>query len=46
MLNTRYTTATEPADADDADDLYITLATRRDNVDYINERRLPRRSAR
>ena len=40
LLNTRYTTATEPADADDADDLYITLATRRDNVDYINERRL------
>lgn len=37
LLNTRYTTATEPADADD---LYITLATRRDNVDYINERRL------
>ena len=37
LLNTRYTTATEPADADD---LYITLATRRDNVDYINERHL------
>lgn len=37
LLNTRYTTAAEPADADD---LYITLATRRDNVDYINERRL------
>ena len=37
LLNTRYTTATEPADADD---LYITLATRRDNVDYTNERRL------
>ena len=36
LLNTRYGIQAQPADAD----LYITLATRRDNVDYINERRL------
>lgn len=36
LLNTRYGAMPTLADTD----LYITLATRRDNVDYINERRL------
>ena len=36
LLNTRYGTQIEQSEAD----MYITLATRRDNVDYINERRL------
>ena len=35
LLNTRYT-PTPPCPEEN--DLYITLATRRDNVDYINER--------
>lgn len=39
LLNTRYGVAISPT-ADRERDLYITLATRRDNVDYINERRL------
>lgn len=38
LLNTRY--ATDMPDAADDTDLYITLATRRDNVDYINDRKL------
>ena len=37
LLNTRYGAAD---DKNEAEDLRITLATRRDNVDYINERRL------
>lgn len=36
LLNTRYGTDIEQNEAD----MYITLATRRDNVDYINERKL------
>ena len=39
LLNTRYGVTISPT-ADRERDLYITLATRRDNVDYINERRL------
>lgn len=39
LLNTRYGVAISPT-ADRERDLYITLATRRDNVDYINERHL------
>ena len=37
LLNTRFGTSSV---SDDADDLYITLATRRDQVDYINEKKL------
>ena len=37
LLNTRYT-PTPPCPEEN--DLYITLATRRDNVDYINEKKL------
>ncbi len=36
LLNTRYGTRPEKSEAD----MYITLATRRDNVDYINSRKL------
>lgn len=36
LLNTRYGTSIARSE----DDMYITLATRRDNVDYINERKL------
>ena len=36
LLNTRYQTQVSTADSD----LYITLATRRDTVDFINEKRL------
>ncbi|WP_297642188.1 AAA family ATPase [uncultured Bacteroides sp.] len=36
LLNTRYGTQIEQSEAD----MYITLATRRDQVDYINERKL------
>lgn len=36
LLNTRYQAEEEEADSD----LYITLATRRDTVDYINEKKL------
>ncbi len=36
LLNTRYGTSTE----ENEEDMYITLATRRDNVDYINDRKL------
>lgn len=36
LLNTRYGTAIEQSEAD----MYITLATRRDNVDYINDKKL------
>ncbi len=36
LLNTRYGAQEEPSEAD----MYITLATRRDNVDYINDRKL------
>lgn len=36
LLNTRYGTRIEQSEAD----MYITLATRRDQVDYINERKL------
>ena len=36
LLNKRYGTSLEQDEAD----MYITLATRRDNVDYINERKL------
>ena len=39
LLNTRYGVTISPT-ADRERDLYITLATRRENVDYINERRL------
>ncbi|SHG10871.1 AAA family ATPase [Dysgonomonas macrotermitis] len=35
-LNTRYNPSFEPPESE----MYITLATRRDNVDYINERRM------
>lgn len=35
-LNTRYNPSFNPS----ADEMYITLATRRDNVDYINERKM------
>lgn len=37
LLNTRYGTQIEQSEAD----MYITLATRRDNVDYINDKNLP-----
>lgn len=36
LLNTRYGTQTEESEAD----MYITLATRRDNVDHINDKKL------
>lgn len=36
LLNTRYSTDIE----ENEEDMYITLATRRDNVDYINDRKL------
>ncbi|MEG2574251.1 MAG: helicase, partial [Bacteroides sp.] len=36
LLNTRYNTCIEESE----EDMYITLATRRDNVDYINEKKL------
>lgn len=36
LLNTRYGTTIEESEAD----MYITLATRRDNVDYINDKKL------
>ncbi len=36
LLNTRYGTSIE----DSEKDMYITLATRRDNVDYINDKKL------
>ena len=36
LLNTRYCTQIEQSEAD----MYITLATRRDNVDYINDKKL------
>lgn len=36
LLNTRYGTQIEQSEAD----MYITLATRRDNVDFINDRKL------
>lgn len=36
LLNTRYGTPTNEGE----NDMYITLATKRDNVDYINEKRL------
>ena len=36
LLNTRYGTQIEQPEAD----MYITLATRRDNVDYINDKKL------
>ena len=36
LLNTRYGTTIEESE----EDMYITLATRRDNVDYINEKKL------
>lgn len=39
LLNTRYGAAVSST-AEGDNGLYITLATRRDNVDYINERRL------
>ena len=39
LLNTRFGAAVSPA-AEKDKDMYITLATRRDNVDYINERHL------
>lgn len=37
LLNTRYGTQIEQSEAD----MYITLATRRDNVDYINDKNSP-----
>jgi len=37
LLNTRYDIRTEK---DDENDMYITLATRRDTVDFINEKKL------
>lgn len=37
LLNTRYGTQIEQSESD----MYITLATRRDNVDYINDKNLP-----
>lgn len=36
LLNTRYGTTIEASE----EDMYITLATRRDNVDYINDQKL------
>lgn len=36
LLNTRYNTKIE----ENEEDMYITLATRRDNVDFINEKKL------
>ncbi len=36
LLNTRYGTSIEESE----EDMYITLATRRDNVDYINDKKL------
>lgn len=36
LLNTRYGTRIKESE----EDMYVTLATRRDNVDYINERKL------
>lgn len=36
LLNTRYGTTIEESE----EDMYITLATRRDNVDYINDKKL------
>ena len=36
LLNTRYSTDIE----ENEEDMYITLATRRDNVDYINDKKL------
>ena len=36
LLNTRYNSRIEEAE----EDMYITLATRRDNVDFINEKKL------
>jgi len=36
LLNTRYNTRIEESE----EDMYITLATRRDNVDFINEKKL------
>ncbi len=36
LLNTRYNTRTVPSE----NDMYITLATRRDTVDFINDRKL------
>ena len=39
LLNTRFGATASPAIEKDKD-MYITLATRRDNVDYINERHL------
>ena len=39
LLNTRYGAVASPTVEKDKD-MYITLATRRDNVDYINERHL------
>lgn len=36
LLNTRYGTQIEESEAD----MYITLATRRDNVDHINDKKL------
>lgn len=36
LLNTRYNTRIE----ENEEDMYITLATRRDNVDFINEKKL------
>ena len=36
LLNTRYGTQIEQSESD----MYITLATRRDNVDYINDKKL------
>ena len=36
LLNTRYGTQIEESE----EDMYITLATRRDNVDYINDKKL------
>lgn len=36
LLNTRYNTSIEQSE----EDMYITLATRRDNVDFINEKKL------
>ena len=43
LLNTRYT-PTPPCPEEN--DLYITLATRRDNVDYINEKETQRTARR
>jgi len=36
LLNKRYDSSFSPSD----DEMYITLATRRDNVDYINEKKM------